>query len=225
VSTKSVLRKIGAEDLRFPGFLRAPREAKYTAFSLWTFTDPLGRREMVPELIAADIFPGEAATDLVLTHLLMLSECGFLDLYEDEGREWIALRHPLRVDARVAFSDCPPPPVRERSRTFAAMGGGRERAEVRARERVRAEQEASASLWAEWAERIEQPPAPPERPLLLNAPPIGCPDHPHGAFKDCGPCGTARRRHDRWVAEARYGRQVTDYEEAIGDDDDDDTPF
>lgn len=221
---KSVQRKIGAEDMRFPGFLRAPREAKQTAFSLWLFTDPMGRRELVAELIAADIYPGEAATDLVIEHLLMLSECGFLELYEDEGREWLALLRPLRVDARVAFSDCPPPPVRERSRSFAAMGGGRERAEARARERVRAEQETSASLWAEWAERAEQVPRPPVRPLLLDAPPLGCPDHPFNRNKDCGPCGNARRRHDRWVAEARYGRQMADYEEAIGDDDDD-TPF
>jgi hypothetical protein len=52
--------------------------------------------------------------------------------------------------------------------------------------------------------------------MLIDAPPLGCPEHPHGTFKDCGPCGTARRRHDRWVAQERYTDQLADYEEGQG---------
>jgi hypothetical protein len=214
VSTKNVQRKISAEDVQFPGYLRAPIAAKPTALGLWLHTDGLGRREVVPELIAAAIYPGEAATDLVLEHLLMLDESGFLDFYAAEGSEWLQLRRPLRIDARLAWSNCPEPPVREPSRTFAAVGGAR----ARAGERVRAEQAERAGRWASWADEQERRTRPPERPLLLDAPPIGCPDHPHGAFRDCGPCGTARRRHDRWVREARYGEQVTDYEQAREDE-------
>ena len=59
----------------------------------------------------------------------------------------------------------------------------------------------------------------PRRPLLIDAPPLGCPEHPDGTFPDCGPCGTARRRHDRWVQQERYTQQVTDWERANGDDD------
>ncbi|MER7522607.1 hypothetical protein ABTZ44_07535 [Microbacterium oxydans] len=209
MSTKNVQRKISAEDLQFPGYLRAPMVAKPTAIGLWLHTDGLGRREVVPELLAAAIYPGEAATELIINHLLMLDESGFLDFYQVDGTEYLVLRRPLRVDARLAWSNCPDPPVRESSRTFAAVGGAR----VRAGERVRAEQAERASEWAQWADEHESKPRPPRRPLLLDAPPIGCPDHPFGRFKDCGPCGTARRRHDRWVQEARYGEQMTDYEQ------------
>lgn len=209
MSTKNVQRKISAEDLQFPGYLRAPIAAKPTALGLWLHTDGLGRREVVPELIAAAIYPGEAATELVIEHLLLLDESGFLDFYTAEDAEWLQLRRPLRLDSRLAWSNCPEPPVRERSRTFAAVGGARERAGAR----VRAEQAERAGQWATWASEQESRPAPPKRPLLLDAPPIGCPDHPHGRFENCGPCGTARKRHDRWVQEARYGEQVTEYEQ------------
>jgi hypothetical protein len=201
VSTKNVQRKISAEDLQFPGYLRAPIAAKPTALGLWLHTDGLGRREVVPELMAA--------TDLVVEHLLLLDESGFLEFYTAEDAEWLQLRRPLRLDSRLAWSNCPEPPVRERSRSFAAVGGARERAGAR----VRAEQAERAGQWATWADEQESRPAPPKRPLLLDAPPIGCPDHPHGRFENCGPCGTARKRHDRWVQEARYGEQMTEFEQ------------
>lgn len=211
MSTKNVQRKISAEDLQFPGYLRAPMAAKPTAIGLWLHTDGLGRREMVPELLAAAIYPGEAATDMVIEHLLMLDESNFLDLYRDpSGREWITLIRPLKVDSRLAWSNCPEPPDREHSRRFAAVEGARERAGAR----VRAENAERAGQWATWADEHESKPAPPKRPLLLDAPPIGCPEHPFGRFKDCGPCGTARRRHDKWVQEARYGEQLTEYEQS-----------
>lgn len=215
VSTKNAQRKIAPSDLEFSGYLRAPAEAKPTAIGLWIYTDGLGRRELVPELIAAAIYPGQAATELVINHLLMLDESGFLTIYRDGDRDWIALRHPLRIDSRVAWSNCPEPPAREPSRTFAAVGGARERAS----ERVRAEGEQRAGEWAAWADEQERAVRPPSRPLLLDAPPIGCPDHPNGRYRDCGPCGTARRRHDRWVAQQRYAEQTAQFEEEQGDDD------
>lgn len=187
--------------------------AKPTAIGLWLHTDGLGRREVVPELLAAAIYPGEAATELIINHLLMLDESGFLDFYQDEGTEYLALRRPLKLDARLAWSNCPDPPVRESSRTFAAVGGARERASAR----MRAEQAERVGQWATWADEQEQRTRPPKRPLLLDAPPIGCPEHPHGRFENCGPCGTARMRHDRWVQEARYGEQLTEFEKTQGD--------
>ena len=219
MSTKSVQRKISNRDLEFAGYLRAPHVAKATAIGLWLTTDGMGRRELVPELIAASIYPGEAATELVIEHLLMLDESGFLSIYQADGTEWIELARPLKVDARLAWSDCPEPP-REHSRTFAAVGGARERA----RERVRVEGDERGREWAAWAGEQERTP-PPARPLLMDAPPIGCPDHPHGRYADCGPCGTARRRHDRWVAQQRYEEQVTRYEQENEGVPDDDEPF
>ena len=211
MSTKQ--RMISARDLEFRGYLRAPMEARPTALGLWLHTDVDGRRALVPELIAGDLYPGQAATELIVEHLLMLDESGFLTIYQAEGSDWIELARPLKADRRGASSECPPPPVRERPRTSMAVGGAGERA----RERVRAEEGERASAWAEWAGEQERAARPPARPLLLDAPPIGCPDHPHGRFADCGPCGTARRRHDRWVAQQRYEEQLTTHE--TGDDD------
>ena len=79
-------RTISARDLESPGFLKAPDAAKPTAFGLWVHTDIDGRRELVPELIAGDLYPGRAATDLVIEHLLMLDESGFLRIYQSGGR-------------------------------------------------------------------------------------------------------------------------------------------
>lgn len=199
---------ISATDLAFAGYLRAPDVAKPTAMGLWLHTDVDGRRELVPELIAGDLYPGRAATAMVEEHLLMLDECGFLSIYQAEGSHWIALARPLKADRRGASSECPPPPVQERPRRSVAVGG--------AGERVRAEGAERAGEWAAWAEAQEHRTRPPRRPLLLDAPPIGCPEHPHGRFENCGPCGTARMRHDRWVAEQRYTEQLAEHEEVWG---------
>jgi len=201
---RSVQRRISADDMRWPGYLRAPHEAKPTAIGLWTTaTDPLGRCELVPELIAASIYPGQAATDLVIEHLLMLADSGFLTIYQDQGAEWVALVRPLRVDSRLASSDAPEPP-HEDSRRFAAVG------RARAEERVRAQVGERAGEWAAWEREQERTARTPAMPLLLQAPPIGCPEHPDGRFDDCGPCGTARRRHDKWVQQERWTRGLAE---------------
>lgn len=205
---------ISAADLEFPGYRKAPHESKPTALGLWTrSTDVWGRRECDPELIAGELYPGRDSTGMVEEHLLMLAESGFLVLYRADGSDWIQLLRPLKADTRGAADDCPPPPPQGGSRRSMAVGGARERAE----ERVRVEQAERSGEWAAWAgeqERTRQP----RRPLLLDAPPIGCPDHPDGRFEDCGPCGTARRRHDKWVQQERYTQQLAEQE-------DDDEPF
>lgn len=203
-------RTIATDDLRFPGYMRAPHEAKPTAQGLWLHTDLTGRRELVPELIAADIYPGQAAVPMVIDHLLMLEESGFLTIYQARGSEWISLRRTLKADTRTAPpSDCPPPPGHDSSRHVVALEG--ESARERAEARVRAEQVERDGEWAAWRERAERA-APPRRPLLLDAPPIGCVDHPNGRRENCGPCGTARRQHDRWLAQQRYTDQLVNWE-------------
>lgn len=198
--------------MRHPGYLRAPIEARPTAFGLWIHTDVHGRRELIPELIAGDLYPGQAATEMVVDHLLKLDESGFLRIYQAAGSEWIELARPLRADMRNApDSECPPPP-RDSSRLVAAVGGESVSARERAEERVREEARERASEWATW-EREQERTRTPSRPLLLDAPPIGCPDHPNGRFADCGPCGTARRRHDKWVQERRYAEQIVGFED------------
>lgn len=206
---------ISARDLAFTGYRRAPDVAKPTALGLWLHTDVDGRRELVPELIAGDLYPGRAATEMVEEHLLMLDESGFLRIYTAAGSEWIELLAPLRADRRGAVSECPPPP-QERPRRSVAVGGAGERAA----EKVRAEGAERAGRWADW-EREQERTRLPARPLLLDAPPIGCPEHPNGRFADCGPCGTARRRHDHWVVQQRYDEATAKaYEGEAGHGDD-----
>lgn len=223
VSTKQ--RMISAADLRSAEFMRVPMEARLTAMGLWVHTDVFGRRRLIPELIAADLYPGQPVTDMVTDHLLLLDEVGFLTIYRSEGVECIQLTRPLKADRRGATPDCPAPP-RDRPWSSMAVGGAGERAgagepvsaSVRARERVQAEANERARDWADWEERHEGAPVRPARPLLADAPPIGCPEHPNGRFANCGPCGTARRRHDKFVAETRYTEQLEKFYAAGGTD-------
>lgn len=189
-----------------------PDEAKLTAMGLWVHTDVFGRRRLIPELIAADLYPGRAMTDTVTDHLLILDEVGFLSIYRVEGIECIQLTRPLKADRRGATTDCPEPPHGVPWKSVAVGGAGvggsaRERARAQAQEQTRAR----ANEWSTWESEQERgrTPEPPRRPLLADAPPIGCPEHPHGTFQNCGPCGTGRRRHDRWVADARYEDALT----------------
>ncbi|MBO3663713.1 hypothetical protein [Microbacterium stercoris] len=167
--------------------------------------DDEGRAELRADLIAGAVYPGdpEMTPEVIEEHLMLLDESGFLRIFDADGATWIALTRPLRTP-RPLPSECPPPPVQEASGRFLAVGG--------ARERVRAEQGERASEWARWEQEQERTRIP-KRPLLLDAPPIGCPDHPNGRYADCGPCGTARRRHDRWVAQQRYEDQIAKFNE------------
>lgn len=196
-------REIPPDRFTDPELLAAPKPARLTGMGLWRLVDDEGRMELRSDLIAGSIYPGDpmvtAAT--IEDHILDLFESGFLQVYSARGRDWVALTRPLRTP-RPLPSSCPPPP-QEVSGGLLAVGG------VGAGwERVRAEDAARARTWAEWGAEQERDPVPPRRPLLMDAPPIGCPDHPHGRFEDCGPCGTARRRHDHWVAAQRYSEQV-----------------
>ncbi|MGO1855325.1 MAG: hypothetical protein ACTH0V_18145, partial [Microbacteriaceae bacterium] len=221
VSTKQ--RTISAADLRSPEFMRVPDEAKLTAMGLWVHTDVFGRRRLIPELIAADLYPGRAMTDSVTDHLLMLDEAGFLTIYRVEGIECIQLARPLKADRRGATTDCPEPP-QGLPWTSMAVGGAGASGRASARERARAQMGEQARVradeWAAWEGQQERGRSqePPRRPLLADAPPIGCPEHPHGTFQNCGPCGTGRRRHDRWVSEARYEDALTGHYAADGED-------
>jgi len=206
VSTRRRQREIPPSLWTDPGLLGAPKPARLTGMGLWGFVDDEGRAELRADLIAGAVYPGdpEMTPEVIEEHIVQLDESGFLRIFDAEGTTWIALSRPLRTPRPLA-SECPPPPVQEASGRFLAVGG------ARARERVREEQEGRTSEWARWAQEQESGGTrTPKRPLLLDAPPIGCPDHPNGRFADCGPCGTARRRHDRWVAQQRYTEQIAE---------------
>lgn len=89
---------------------------------------------------------------------------------------------------------------------------GRERAVEEATARVLAaharEQAERRSEWKRWAEEQAQEDGPPEVPILLDGPPIGCPQHPNGTLEPCGPCRTAREQRDLWLTRARYEERL-----------------
>ena len=90
---------------------------------------------------------------------------------------------------------------------------------------MREVEETTAASWDEWRSLHQGPPrSRPDVPLLLKAPPLGCDEHPNGTQEPCGPCGTARKWHEKWLARQRFGEQLTLWEteqgeEVIGDDD------
>jgi len=217
VSTKQ--RFISPSDLQSPEYLRVPDVAKPTAMGLWLHTDIAGRRELIPELIAGDLYPGRAATGMVEEHLLMLDEVGFLTIFAARRTHWIALARPLRADVRGARVDTPDPPQELPWESVAVGGaGGRERARERASAQVRAEDAARADAWAAVQGEREAVPEPPARPLLLDAPPIGCAEHPNGIqHVSCGPCRTARLQRDEWLARRIYEQKLTTYHEQLGE--------
>lgn len=57
------------------------------------------------------------------------------------------------------------------------------------------------------ARERERPPLP-QRPWQLDAPPIGCVDHPNGSRWPCGACRTARLQHEKWWINARYQAEL-----------------
>jgi len=221
---------ISLEDLQSPEFQAVPDEAKPTALGLWTLLDVMGRGPLDEWWIGRELYqdraPAEAA-DLVTSHLLMLMESGFLTTYTAGGREWILLLRTLKADKRRARIETPEPPE---DVTWTSVAVERERARVSAREHVRAEDEARAEAWAAVQgdrERVERP----ERPLLLDAPPIGCPKHPDGLVSGpCGPCGTARVQRTEWLTRRIYEERMAKFYEQQephhpGQGVDDDEPF
>ncbi|GAB6857322.1 hypothetical protein [Microbacterium xylanilyticum] len=216
-------RKISATDL--DTLAGVPDEAKPTAFWLWLHTDPLGRTLADPRVIARRMNTGEPldlVADRVEEHLYMLMDARWMVTFPHLGDEWILLFYPLKVDMRdVRISSPEPPPeiaslVRLPAGYPVAVGGGRAGARERAREELRAEREARAAAW-DAVERDREPaPERPERPWMLDAPPMFCRKHmPGGAGqKKCGPCRDARLIREEWVVSKVYEERMTDYHEA-----------
>jgi hypothetical protein len=200
---RSRLRSVRLDDWLSTTLLKASPPARTTGFLLHLIADDQGRAEASPELLLAALWPKRSdptsESDLE-QHLLELDDAGFLHLYTDEqGRSLLQILAPVRID-RPSASDLPPP--REASRRLSAVGsaGAREVREPRMPE--------PSAGWRAWREEHEREQVAPEPPLLLEAPPIGCPDHPNGRYADCGPCGTARRQRDFWMADALHSRRV-----------------
>ncbi len=213
-------RKIRPADLEWAGYRRAPQVAKPTAVGLWLYTDATGGIELDPPTIADLIEPGMSPT-VVEEHLLMLEESGFLVIFPDRGSWWVSLVRPLAADMRKVDPATLAPTFRDRPRPAVAMERERERGGERVSARERAEAivraEGAARAWdrVESAERVRL--VKPERPVLMDAPPLGCPEHPNNTAEvDCRACAVARNVHAKYVEEERHLRRMTRYVESMG---------
>lgn len=207
-----------------------PAVAKSSAMWLWLNLDPLGRGRMDPRKIAAAMYPTlDLTPDEVDEHLIMLAESGFLTTFlapDPETREvveWLLLLHPLKVDLRGTQIRTPEPPDAFHGHSMAMGGGGRVRGRGGARERARAELRAEATARADAWDAVQRDREVqvqrPERPAVLDAPPMFCDEHmPHGAgTKKCGPCRDRRLLRDEWLQHRVYEDRLTDFYEQSGE--------
>lgn len=235
MSTKQ--RMISPADLET--LAHVPDAAKPSAMWLWLNLDPLGRGLMNPARISALMYPTlDLTADEVFEHLVVLTESGFLTTYlapDPESREtveWILLLHPLKVDMRGTKISTPEPPKSLHGHSMAMGGGGRARARGSARERaragVRAEDAARAAAW-DAVQEDRATPERPERPAVLDAPPMFCDEHmPRGAgTKKCGPCRDRRLLRDEWMQRRVYEDRLTEFYELNDEPEEvwDDEPF
>ncbi|MDJ1113220.1 hypothetical protein [Microbacterium dauci] len=209
--------------------LGLPVEAAPTALGLLRLA---GASPMLldPARVAAQLYPSESrlsSTERVVLHVVMLEEAGYLRTWVEEGTEWLQLLDATAPAAphvtSTAFRDAFSAPLAD---PFSSAGEREKEREKRAgaRERARAQAQAEERAWeARWADHAQRPASRPERPRLLNAPPIGCHEHPNGTSTPCGPCGTAAEYRRQWLAREKYVEQLAIFEETNGVDDDE--PF
>ncbi|WP_193596103.1 hypothetical protein [Microbacterium sp. YJN-G] len=217
-----------------------PDVAKPTAMWLWLNLDPLGRGQMDPRELSAAMYPTlDLTPDEVFEHLVLLTEAGFLTTFvaprpgTRESVEWILLLHPLKIDLRGTRIATPEPPHGLHGVSVAMGGGARGRASASARERaraqVRAEDAARADAWDAVQRDRAEPVERPERPAVLDAPPMFCDEHmPHGAGqKKCGPCRDRRLLRDEWLQRRVYEDRLADWTEQQDETEEvwDDEPF
>ncbi|MEV8269135.1 hypothetical protein AB0P19_02235 [Microbacterium oleivorans] len=189
--------------------LGLPTEAAPTALGLLRLAGNEPMR-LDPARVAAQLYPADprpASTERVILHVVMLEEAGFLTTWADSTGEWLTLLDPTAPTPPQAPQPDPFSPAGEREKERDAR--------ARARERARARALAEEQAWeARWADRSQPQLSRPERPRLLDAPPIGCHEHPNGTLTPCGPCGTAAEYRRQWLAREKYVEQLSIFEEA-----------
>jgi hypothetical protein len=186
-----------------------------TAVGLILHADNYGRGTANPVLALRSVLPySEVLSPKNMSEMLaMLEDAEFLILYEVEGRPfyeitarwWVPVSHPgkpqvpppARAGVSASSSARPqvwsePPRLSSGSlpETFPAGEGEREGARAGAGESASESGRPSGALPEDELD---------EALLEMDRPPTDfCPDHPLGVFEDCGPCGLARRRRERW---------------------------
>jgi hypothetical protein len=181
--------------------LELDSDVRLTGIGLRFYVDDLGRGSANTVLIKGSLWAlrEDITEDLILEHLVVLDDLEYIQLYDLDGRSYLQMVEWPAVD-RGASSRIPPPPARDDpsrdplarppretpSRDpLAVEGGGKGRggpAEEARGEAPAAERAAATVI-----------------PLRDGEPSPFCSDHsPTGTEKRCGPCGTARKRHELW---------------------------
>lgn len=173
---------------------------KLTAYGLRHFVDDEGRESANPTIIRAQLWPLDASMtdETIIAHLIQLEDAGYLQLYSAGKKtlfqiiEWPAVdrgkksRFPAPPEPRESFSQ---PVLATCARDLYAV---EEREGERGRE-GEDESERESESGEESAEGRARGPAGEE-------PPLYCSKHqPYGTEDKCGPCGTRRRAHEKWL--------------------------
>ncbi len=168
-------------------------EQRQTGLGLYFYVDDHGRGSATPARVRADLWTLSTTMtdDQIVEHLEWLDQAGLIQLYEAEGRQYLAFLDWPSQDHPTA-SRIPPPPARSSSlsntsRSPLEVLGVEEREE-------REKREGEGERGREGVQGEGPGPLTPD----LTSP--FCPRHqPSGTLGKCGPCGTARRAHDAWL--------------------------
>lgn len=167
-------------------FATLPSPIRLTAIGLRMHADDAGRENANQRLLWSSIWPlsEEVNEDDLVDHLLILAELDYIALYSVGPRTYYQVTDWPKVDHGKP-SRLPAPPsrtIRDGPReSFAAREGESEESES-------AESGASRD---------------PSRTVPGLGPSPFCHEHPDGIDQPCRDCGTARLRHERWVAQQR----------------------
>lgn len=200
-----------------------PASAAQTLIGLQALVGSESRIPLDPEWIAKQLFPGlplHLSTDRVIRDVLVLEDAGHARTWAQNDREWLALPHRsghAHEPAQASTASSPASPStgpfslaweREGEREGTRVrAGASEGARARARELMDSEDLELAERW-ELEYSKPAPRARPERPAILQGPPLGCQEHPQGTLEECGPCGTAAERRRMFLARHKYEQQL-----------------
>lgn len=200
-------------------------EAALTLVGLQMLAHRMNPVPLEPTWLSRQLYPSmpmAAAVDRVIVDVITLEDAGCVVTWASEDdQEWVALA-PAPLRPAEAPSAAPHRPSGATSSVpFSAVGERerereqerrREQARARAREQMEAEEREQAARWEQQYSLTAR--RRPERPARLQAPPIGCPDHPHGSTDECGPCGTAWERRKTFLEQHKYEEQLALFEES-----------
>lgn len=166
-----------------------PYLLRYFWVLLWGYVDDHGKGRDNPLLVKADCFPLDAdITGEVVDRLLWaLVEADVLVRYTAAGTDYLMVKNwsehqkPQHPGKDVVLSpDDNASSIRSLHASLMNDAGS-----------------AHATLTPELSRDELSRGAPAEQDAGTE-PPLFCPDHPHGAKGNCGPCADARRLHKQW---------------------------